>query len=382
MKVTYNDVYNLLMSANKAKQYLVYSYRKQSLPKPSSKNVYKGKPVYLCWVDKSDKSNVALMVLPATATVDLINNCIAARTNRGKTKYIPVLYQDLQEGIRKFRVSSKEVTFKEPKLVLTKEEISELDVNLRKLGKKNSMHISLGKHFLSKESPKVLTLDLFLDFSQFTKIKDLNLNFIHNYTKSYFDNDGNTVSINLLDKETKEDLFNHLEFILGKLLKEGETGEAFVISDAYLKTLETEHVKLLLTAEKDALNFFNVPEDEPILIYIVDFKDKQKNLTAVRDYKKYSCYFAFFDDYTAIGVQLPTFLTEDYFDDLTSEINSIVDTYYEILAENKEKNSGIKQPKAMKNYNPSVESVTVPTKQKEITHDVLDQIDELFPDDY
>lgn len=397
MKVTYNDVYNLLMSANKTKQYLVYSYRKQNLPKQSSKNVYKGKQVYLCWVDKSDKSNVALMVLPATATIDLINNCISARNNRGKTKYIPILYKELQEGIRKFHVSSKQVTFNGPKLALTKEEFAEINYKLHDFSKKFYTYARLSYFFESKEEPKVLTLYMLLTGVQFNKLKPLNLEYTNSYPENYFDTlEGmpvkkQSVTIKLKDCKNKGDVLKRMDLILSTLLqkqaKEEVKEKEFEVTPEFLKTLETEHVKLILTKNENELKLFSF-KSGPAIYYMIDFYAGNKLFKHIQDDCRYeSGLFGHdYEKFTTFGIELPEKVDKDYLIELTNEINSTVNEYYgvESLSETKENQFFSKTKQAIPTLTISKESVTVPTKPepKEITQDVLDLIDELFPDDY
>lgn len=395
MKVTYNDVYNLLMSANKTKQYLVYSYRKQNLPKQSSKNVYKGKQVYLCWVDKSDKSNVALMVLPATATVDLINNCISARNNRGKTKYIPILYKELQEGIRKFQVSSKQVTFNGPKLALTKEEFAEINYKLHDFSKKFYTYARLSYFFESKEEPKVLTLYMLLTGVQFNKLKPLNLEYTNSYPENYFDTlEGmpvkkQSVTIKLKDCKNKGDVLKRMDLILSTLVqkqaKEEVKEKEFEVTPEFLKTLETEHVKLILTKNENELKFFSF-KSGPAIYYMIDFYAGNKLFKHIQDDCRYeSGLFGHdYEKFTTFGIELPEKVDKDYLIELTNEINSTVNEYYgvESLSETKENQFGSKTKQAIPTLTPSMKDVPVPTKPKEITQDVLDLIDELFPDDY
>ena len=397
MKVTYNDVYNLLMSANKTKQYLVYSYRKQSLPKQSSRNVYNGKQVYLCWVDKSDKSNVALMVLPATATVDLINNCIAARTNRGKTKYIPVLYQDLQEGIRKFRVSSKQASFNGKKLALTKEEFDEINYNLNRVSKKYSTYARLSYFFESKEEPKVLTLYMLLSGIQFNKLKHLNLEYTNSYPDNYFDTlegmpiNKQSVTVKLKDCKNKVEVLKRIDTVLSTLFQKQPVEEvkekAFEVTPAFLKTLETEHVKLILTKNENELKLFSF-KSGPAIYYMIDFHAGNELFKHIQDSCRYeSGLFGHnYEKFTTFGIELPNKVDKDYLIELTNEINSTVNEYYGLdsLSEKKGNIYGSKTKQAMSTLKQNLESVTVPTKTepKEITQDVLDLIDELFPDDY
>lgn len=395
MKVTYNDVYNLLMSANKTKQYLVYSYRKQNLPKQSSKNVYKGKQVYLCWVDKSDKSNVALMVLPATATIDLINNCISARNNRGKTKYIPILYKELQEGIRKFQVSSKQVTFNGPKLALTKEEFAEINYKLHDFSKKFYTYARLSYFFESKEEPKVLTLYMLLTGVQFNKLKPLNLEYTNSYPENYFDTlEGmpvkkQSVTIKLKDCKNKGDVLKRMDLILSTLVqkqaKEEVKEKEFEVTPEFLKTLETEHVKLILTKNENELKFFRF-KSGPAIYYMIDFHAGNELFKHIQDACRYeSGLFGHnYENFTTFGIELPEKVDKDYLIELTNEINSTVNEYYgvESLSETKENQFGSKTKQAIPTLTPSMKDVPVPTKPKEITQDVLDLIDELFPDDY
>lgn len=395
MKVTYNDVYNLLMSANKTKQYLVYSYRKQNLPKQSSKNVYKGKQVYLCWVDKSDKSNVALMVLPATATVDLINNCISARNNRGKTKYIPILYKELQEGIRKFQVSSKQVTFNGPKLALTKEEFAEINYKLHDFSKKFYTYARLSYFFESKEEPKALTLYMLLSGVQFNKLKPLNLEYTNSYPENYFDTlEGmpvkkQSVTIKLKDCKNKGDVLKRMDLILSNLVqkqaKEEVKEKEFEVTPEFLKTLETEHVKLILTKNENELKIFSF-KSGPAIYYMIDFHAGNELFKHIQDACRYeSGLFGHnYENFTTFGIELPEKVDKDYLIELTNEINSTVNEYYgvESLSETKENQFGSKTKQAIPTLTPSMKDVPVPTKPKEITQDVLDLIDELFPDDY
>lgn len=395
MKVTYNDVYNLLMSANKTKQYLVYSYRKQNLPKQSSKNVYKGKQVYLCWVDKSDKSNVALMVLPATATIDLINNCISARNNRGKTKYIPILYKELQEGIRKFQVSSKQVTFNGPKLALTKEEFAEINYKLHDFSKKFYTYARLSYFFESKEEPKVLTLYMLLTGVQFNKLKPLNLEYTNSYPENYFDTlEGmpvkkQSVTIKLKDCKNKGDVLKRMYLILSTLVqkqaKEEVKEKEFEVTPEFLKTLETEHVKLILTKNENELKLFSF-KSGPAIYYMIDFHAGNELFKHIQDACHYeSGLFGHnYENFTTFGIELPEKVDKDYLIELTNEINSTVNEYYGVdsLSETKENQFFSKTKQAIPTLTPSMKDVPVPTKPKEITQDVLDLIDELFPDDY
>lgn len=397
MKVTYNDVYNLLMSANKTKQYLVYSYRKQNLPKQSSKNVYKGKQVYLCWVDKSDKSNVALMVLPATATIDLINNCISARNNRGKTKYIPILYKELQEGIRKFQVSSKQVTFNGPKLALTKEEFAEINYKLHDFSKKFYTYARLSYFFESKEDPKVLTLYLLLTGVQFNKLKPLNLEYTNSYPENYFDTiegmpvNKQSVTIKLKECKNKGDVLKRLDQILSTLLQNQDKEEVkekeFEVTPEFLKTLETEHVKLILTKNENELKIFSF-KSGPAIYYMIDFHAGNELFKHIQDSCRYeSGLFGHnYENFTTFGIELPEKVDKDYLIELTNEINSTVNEYYGLdsLSEKKGNIYSSKAKQEMSTLKQNFESITVPTKTepKEITQDVLDLIDELFPDDY
>lgn len=397
MKVTYNDVYNLLMSANKTKQYLVYSYRKQNLPKQSSKNVYKGKQVYLCWVDKSDKSNVALMVLPATATVALINNCISARTNRGKTKYIPILYKELQEGIRQFRVSSKQVTFNGQKLALTKEEFAEINNDLNGLSKKYYTYARLSYFFESKEEPKVLTLYMLLTGVQFNKLKPLNLEYTNSYPENYFDTlegmpvNKQSVTIKLKDCKNKIEVIKRIDKILSTLfqkqVQEEVKDEEFEVTPAFLNSLATKHVKLKLTKNANDLKLFSF-DFGPAILYMIDFHAGNKMFSYLNDYCKYESGLVGNSEnkLTVFGIELPYKVDKDYIIELTNEINSTVDAYYGLVLETKGNQFGSNTQQAIPTLTPSMKDVPVPvpvpTKPKEITQDVLDIIDELFPDDY
>ena len=101
LQITYNDVENILLTANKEKPYLVYSCRNRKLPKPSGENKINDRQVLVCWASKEDKADVVIILLDETKTAELIEQCIKINRNGGKTKFIPFLYDKLQPVVTK-----------------------------------------------------------------------------------------------------------------------------------------------------------------------------------------------------------------------------------------------------------------------------------------
>lgn len=111
LQITYNDVENLLLTANREKPYLVYSCRNRKLPKPSGENKINDRKVLVCWASKEDKADVVVILLDETKTAELIEQCIKITRNGGKTKFIPFLYDKLQPVVTKLNqeIDSKNV---------------------------------------------------------------------------------------------------------------------------------------------------------------------------------------------------------------------------------------------------------------------------------
>lgn len=117
LQITYNDVENLLLTARLEKPYLVYSCKKQKLPKPSGENTINNRPVIVSWAGKEDKMDVVLVILDEAKTKEMLAMCVNVRKNGGKTKFIPFLYDKLQPVVMNL---NREIALKTAQSPLTK----------------------------------------------------------------------------------------------------------------------------------------------------------------------------------------------------------------------------------------------------------------------
>lgn len=353
MKITHKDVYNLLMLASSRKPYLVYSYRNVKTPRQGSKNVYKGKPVTICWASASEKDSIALVVLPPAKTEKLINDCIYARENRGKTKYMPVLYANLQTSIAQFakekaellkrkqaktgivdKPSKKPVVFKAEQIGSSV--VSKTSVNIEELNGYVRGRNTTDYNFRVVHSDSDILLrncgELFQGLALLVVVKTEKVSKLEGTftrrTARFATGDKTVIYYPISDKGVtyKEDLDKIISQIGKPAKKVVPLHKEFTITDTYLNTYKTDLVSISLETNPEMLAAMNVKSERPLLVYAISTRlTDNKKLLRLNSDKRIVSGLLGFPKATLFWVEVPTYITESFVKTLTELVLRIVE---------------------------------------------------------
>lgn len=358
MKITYNDVYNLLMLASSRKPYLVYSYRNVKTPRQGSKNIYKGKTVTICWASASEKDSIALVVLPPAKTEKLITECIYARENRGKTKYMPVLYGNLQAAISQFAKEKAELLKRKQtnatlttKATTTTKPITSTKTTKPELVKATAVKTPINVDDLNSYVRGRNTADinyrvthsdtdillrncgeLFQGLALLAVVKTDQLSKLEGtFTRrtARFNSGNKTViyyPISDRGQTYKEDIDKIIASVGKPINKVVPLHKEFKITTEYLNKYITDLVSISLETNPEMLAAMNVQSDKPILVYAISTRlTDNKKLLRLNNDKRIVSGLLGFPKATLFWVEVPDYITESFVKTLTELVIKIVE---------------------------------------------------------
>lgn len=108
LQLTYNDVENILATASKETPYLVYSQKSKNVPKQSSRNTVKGRPITVRWASEAERDYNVFYILDYDESLALSKLCLQVRANGGKVKFRETVYKRLQGAVAVLNTKHKE----------------------------------------------------------------------------------------------------------------------------------------------------------------------------------------------------------------------------------------------------------------------------------